>query len=462
MLALSAPGFPLMPRATAENLYTSPPSTATTETSVQRFRGVNGETLPSTNTPRWLLIEHVLQRYRDVWVPIETYPFLDVDVARIEAHCVQVNEFPVFANGYMMQNIRPNEGGSRLLSMFMGGGLDAGMSPHGKVIVEGIANPRANWMMYFNDPFYVGMHPFAALGTKYIYFDSNGSYQRTFGELVTVDGYSRPRSTHVDFDPLADMARAYHDRYINGQRDAPCDVGRLSALLDAIFVENEKILAAATEHHYSHAPFERPFDYDAPTLTRYGRLTHDAAGLPRIELSFALLHYEKALREFDSLKIAAQAHNTEVAFFHGVYCVVAVAACIEAIANKLVFVQTGVHPDYRDRRQPLQKINEAAVALAQTAGQTFATLVAGQSAYDSLETVRELRNTFMHAKERDEEVDAIALTSTVFTAVDEAHCRTYLQQLRLTVAHVYEYLPAFAPPIVTRDNVTWLGELEVP
>lgn len=74
-----------------------------------------------------------------------------------------MEEFAVFANGRMMQNIRPDEGGSRLLAAFMGGGLDAGMSPNAKVIVEGVANPLAHWMMYFNDPFYVGMHPFAAV-----------------------------------------------------------------------------------------------------------------------------------------------------------------------------------------------------------------------------------------------------------------------------------------------------------
>jgi hypothetical protein len=429
---------------------------------VQRFKGVNSEILPSTDNPGWLLIEHVLQRYRDVWVPIEAYPFLAVDLARVEAHCAEAGEFAVFANGRMMQNIRPDEGGSRMLSVFMGEGVDAGMSPDAKVIVEGLANARAHWMMYFNDPFYVGMHPFAALGTQYIYIDGNGSYQRTFGELVIVNGYSRPSSTHVDFDPLAEMVRIYHDKYINGQREAPCEIARLSALLDAIFVENEKIMTAATQHHRSRAPIETSFDYAAPTLTRYGRLTHDIAGLPRIELSFALLHYEKALRELDSVKAAARASSTEAAFFHGVYCVVAVAACIEAIANKLVFQQTGTHPDHRDRRQPLQKLNESAAALARAAGQAFVPLTTGLPAYDGLDTVRELRNKFMHAKERDEEIDPVALTSTVFTSVDEEHCRTYLRQLRLGIVHVYNQLPALAPPIVTRENVKWLGDLEVP
>ena len=46
-------------------------------------------------------------------------------------------------------------------------------------------------------------------------------------------------------------------------------------------------------------------------LPAMGDLTHDAARLPRIELSFALLHYEMALREFDEIKAAVKARNTE-------------------------------------------------------------------------------------------------------------------------------------------------------
>ncbi|HGH7300653.1 TPA: hypothetical protein ACHQOR_005261 [Pseudomonas aeruginosa] len=111
----------------------------------------------------------------------------------------------------------------------------------------------------------------------------------------------------------------------------------------------------------------------------------------------------------------------------------------------------------------MQKINEAGAALAQAAGRTFAPLTAGQPPHDALEIVRELRNAFMHAKERDEEVDPVALTSTVFTAVDEGRCRGYLRTLRLAVAQVYDQLaPEHAPPIVTRENVKWLGDLEVP
>lgn len=209
---------------------------------MQRYQGTNGEVLPDTNRPDWLVVEHVLQRYGDVWVLIETYPFLSVDVARVEAHCAKIRECIVFANGRLMQNIRPEEGGSRLLSAMMGGGIDAGMSPDAQVIVEGIANPRAQWMMYFNDPFGIGMFPFAALGTQYICLDGSSSYQRTFGDLVIVDGYSRPRSQYVDFDPLAELAQTFHREYINGPREEPRDMARLAGLLDAMFVENEKVL----------------------------------------------------------------------------------------------------------------------------------------------------------------------------------------------------------------------------
>lgn len=77
--------------------------------------------------------------------------------------------------------------------------------------------------------------------------------------------------------------------------------------------------------------------------------------------------------------------------------------------------------------------------------------------------MRELRNAFMHAKERDEKVDPVALTSTVFTAVDDNCCRDYLRNLRLAVAHVFDQLaPEHPAPIVTRENVDWLGGIELP
>ncbi len=127
-----------------------------------------------------------------------------------------------------------------------------------------------------------------------------------------------------------------------------------------------------------------------------------------------------------------------------------------------MYQQTGAHPDYSDKRQPLKKLNDAATAIAHKAGKVFVTLAAGNPAYDALDRVRELRNAFMHAKERDEAIDPVALTSVVAAELDENHCRNFLRQLRQGVANVYDQLPDLTPPIVTREDVKWLGEFEIP
>ena len=179
-------------------------------------------------------------------------------------------------------------------------------------------------------------------------------------------------------------------------------------------------------------------------------------------MSFALLHYETAITEFDAVKRHHASGNLNDAFRHGVSCLVAVAACIEAIANRLVFLQTGAHPTHRDKRQPLTKLNDGAAALVTRRGGTYVPLTAGEITYDTLDSVRNIRNSFMHAKELETDIDLSTSTSMILTSIDEAHCRNYLRQLRLAVNHVFSQLPHLAPPIVTRENVIWMGNLEVP
>ena len=427
-----------------------------------QFRTLEGKIIASTDDDLWLKIEHVLQRYRDVWVPTEDFPYLSIDQMLVNKYCAAVNDFVVFSSAQLYQNIRKEELGHRMISMLAGPGITAGFSPSGKVFVEGIANLRANCLMFFNDPFLVGMHPFSALNTHYICVDENHIYQRKFGDLIVMDKYSRPDSPYVDFSPLAILTKQFHCEYLNGLRDQPKDIQGLAMLLDKIFVENLKIHEAAKVHHDEAIPHERIFNYDAPRLTKYGRLTHDDVGAPQVEVSFVLLHYEKAIREFNAIKVAQQMGNTDAAFLHGVYCIVAAAACIEAIANKLVLMATSIHPDRKDKRQPVEKINDAASALAANYGRIFKPLIQGQATYEVLNKLRVARNSFMHAKELETDIDSSTLTSVVVASVEEFVCKDYLKQLRLAVVHVYEQLPEYASPIVTKDNVKWLGDLEVP
>ncbi|HEX9395659.1 MAG TPA: hypothetical protein VF943_02860 [Burkholderiales bacterium] len=394
---------------------------------------------------------------------MKKHPYLAINAAKITEYLGSTSTFAVFSQTTAYQNVSREEFGYRLITALIPPSVTAGFSPQSSVIVEGKANPQSHGFFRFNDPLNIGMHPYAALGTKYIYIDHADIYQHTIGDLDVSGRFSRPRSIVVNFDLLADLQRKLHEVYIGTpHKEDLKSTEDLEKLLDNIFQENHKILQAAEAHHQSLAPYTAKYNYKAPLLTKYGRLTHSAVGTPKIEIVFALLHYEKAIEEFNLLKIAKQQGNNDMAFNHGVYCVVAAAACIEAVANSLVFSATGVHPSHTDKRQPLRKMNESAVILAGKAKTSYTPLQSGKDPYDTLDALRVARNTYMHAKELPTDVDPVASQSTELTIVDEMKCRTFLVQLRIGVGAVFSQLPSLRQPIVTQTNVKWMGEMEVP
>lgn len=430
---------------------------------METFNTVDGSTIDLGGEKVSLKVEHVLQKYRDTWLVVKKHPYLAIDKVKVDEYIRQLVEFPVFTQSILYQNIAREEIGQRLIAKLASPGITAGFSAKSDVLVEGRANPQAHGIITINNALYIGMHPFCALGTKYIYVDADYMYQHTIGELVIVNKHSRPSSSFFDFNPLAELLNEFHTKYINGNRRDLTETQELEKLLDNIFVENGKAIVVAETHHKSLSPYTAAHDYKAPLLTKYGRLTHDhATGTPRIEISFALLHYEKAIREFHLVKQASASGVVDDAFSHGVFCVIALAACIEAISNNLVFFDTGTHPTYKDRRKPLEKINDAGSALSARYGRTFSPLLSGQTIYDAIDSIRVMRNMFMHAKELETDIEPTTQQSIRVVAVDEAKCRDYLKQLRLGVALIFNQLPEIAAPIVTRENVKWLGNLEVP
>lgn len=265
----------------------------------------------------------------------------------------------------------------------------------------------------------------------------------------------------VDFDPLADLSEALHRDAFSGANVEPTDPAKLSELLNAIFAQNLAILSRVAPHH-SEEPADAEFDYHPPELTRYGRLVNDVSGAPRVEIAFGLLHYERALGEFDQLKRASRESRKEATLAAGVYCIVSIAACLEAVSNKLFFLEKGRHPIFNDRGTPLEKLNASAVVVAAARGRNFVPLDSSDDRYQAMDRVRKLRNIFMHASERDEAVSADTLLAEVFDEVSEVQCRLYLRQLRLTIGHVFDQLPDIQPPIVTSEKVTWMRDIEVP
>jgi hypothetical protein len=147
---------------------------------------------------------------------------------------------------------------------------------------------------------------------------------------------------------------------------------------------------------------------------------------------------------------------------HGVYCVVAIAACLESIANFLMFHLKDRHEKGVESGSAIGRINSAARQLASNRGVSYNSLGGKRTEYQSMEQVRVLRNSFMHANESGEPIAEMLLTSTQLASVDEVACRRLLGALRLTASYVFDQLPWIGRPINTATHVRWLGEMEVP
>lgn len=211
------------------------------------------------------------------------------------------------------------------------------------------------------------------------------------------------------------------------------------------------------------SPGKASFEWQpAATFSHYSSLVPTSPRVAPTAWAFALLHYEKALHEFDALKRATTARDLERMYVHGVYCVAAVAACLEAVANRLAFDASGKHSAASESGTALGRINFAARRIASERGVTFNGLGGKRPEAVFAERIRLLHNSFVHANESGAPVNITHLTSDQMASVNEDACRGFLVNLRLTIAFVFDQIPWVTKPLVTATNVKWLGEIEVP
>lgn len=165
---------------------------------------------------------------------------------------------------------------------------------------------------------------------------------------------------------------------------------------------------------------------------------------------------------FDFRKLGDLLHGFHHARLHGVYCVVAVTACLEAVANRLAFDASGKHSAASESGTALGRINFAARRIASERGVTFNGLGGKRPEAVFAERIRLLRNSFVHANESGAPVNITHLTSDQMASVNEDACRGFLANVRLTIAFVFDQIPWVTKPLVTATKVKWLGEIEVP
>ncbi|WP_426805136.1 hypothetical protein [Stenotrophomonas sp. SrG] len=370
--------------------------------------------------------------------------------------------FPVFSSGQLWQNLSPRDLGARIVTGLGVSGVTAGIGSNSRAFVEGKANAMGHFLLDWNPALVVGSTPWCAEGAHLIFVDGDDLFQYRYGELDSSGPRSRTVSDNFDFSRLVELRDRYLTKFFNGAKDSTQDLALLSSLLDETFEENGLSLDAAGRYQREVSPGIRSADYPPPRLTKYERLTHDSLDRPMSEVSFALAHYEKAIREFNGLKTHVASGRRDEAFLSGIYCVVAVAASLEAIGNYLVHSATGHHPGPADRRQPIEKINMAAAQIATVSHRGYASIGRGDQLYEVLDRVRQLRNRFMHAKESADDIDASVQSSVLSALIDEGSCRLYLGSLRGWIHDVFEQIPEVSRPIVTDSRHVWMGELEVP
>ena len=195
---------------------------------------------------------------------------------------------------------------------------------------------------------------------------------------------------------------------------------------------------------------------------------HDKEGEPRVEHNLALLHYKKAIEEFDCAKNAEASGNDEQKVIHGAYCIIALGAFIEAAANRAYFVSKGSHDIRTDKRTSTVRLLCEAEQIAKSrdddSQRRFKRLKQSSKGYGALEEVRQIRNKLIHATEVAFLIDQGVGTSELIAGLSVENCRRLLSLVRKALIHIVEQVPEIGLQVRLDDNdkVRWLGEWEVP
>lgn len=414
-----------------------------------------------------LRLEYSLQHDRDVWRPTREYPYLEIDGEALAKHIMEHRRITVLGSGFVIQNLRSEDARRILAARMVGGGVDAGISSTGHHLALGAVNPNAFHYMAFNSPFMIGVHSYLAQSPWLVVVEEDGSlYQYEVAELRVREKRSYPHSEVLPLETIDGLGREFWDSYIRRRNPLGEDgVGEVSEFLDRLFQANGMVHREALLHHLRNRESRPKFDYEAPILTTFGRLVHDDEGKPAIEHNLSVLHYRKAIQEYNAAKVADTEGRRDDAVIHGVYCVVALAAAVESVANKVFFVSRGAHVDRTEDRSPLDRLLAEAESITKARPdkekRRFRRLKQSSDEAKAIEEVRQLRNSFSHAVELAVDIDPMSQQSQLLSAVSVENCQRLVNLTRLGLRHVLDQLPEVRDTI-SLNGLVWLGDLEVP
>lgn len=240
------------------------------------------------------------------------------------------------------------------------------------------------------------------------------------------------------------------------------ELAELDRFISDVFDTNRKVLKEAQLYHLRHKDREPRYMHPAPILTPFGRLMHDRDGKPSVEHNLALLHYTKAIEEFNCAKYAEDGGDEKRRVIHGAYCIIALAAFVETAANKAYFVSQESYNVATDNRTSTERLLSEAEQIARRQKRKFRRLKKSSEKYAALEDVRQIRNKLIHATEVAVPIEQETQTSELIARLTVVTCRRMLSLVRKALVHILDQVPEIGLQVRLDDRVNWLDDLEVP
>ena len=302
-----------------------------------------------------------------------------------------------------------------------------------------------------------------AEGIWLLVLDEGQPYQYAVAKLDSSESHSFPVSKSLPLEPYRELQSHFRERYRQSRKPLNADeLAELDEFISTVFEANKEVLREAELYHLRLKDKKSQYTHPAPWLTPFGRLVHDKEGEPSIEHNLALLHYTKAIEEFNCAKKAKDSENDEREVIHGAYCIIALAAFIEAAANRAYFVSKGSHVVSTDNQHSTDRLLSEAERIARQRHRRLKRLKQSSEEYRALEKVRQIRNKLIHATEVAVPIDQGVGASELVACLTVENCRRLLSLVRKALVHIVEQVPEIGLQVRLDDKVKWLGEWEVP
>jgi len=426
-------------------------------------------TLVNESSVSYIKLYYILQFHQDCWMLTRKWPYCRINLDRVlDLMNSEIRYFAAFPRTALFQNISISDFGKRIGGMLIGGGTDGGIGSEGEHFVQGVPNPQSHF--FFDPPnLFSSWSQIFFPGQFSLICSGDGILSQYIVNKVD-DGSGKIRHPfNFDYRAINYLQEVYLDEFYRNRIEL--DDERFSMheeLLGDVFCENRRIIEEGIAHYLSNRDDNPRHNTPSPNPLKFGRIVYDSNEEKlKIKNNFSLLHYEKAILEYNHLLNSSDHDKSAI---HGAYCIIALGAMIEALSNRIYFHSNHTSRPRDEKRTPIDRIqDEAATIIARSSIRKarglplqFKKIFETSPEYLAIEEVREIRNSLMHFNEELFYIDENTGLSLQNTSFSIENCRRLMRLTREGLVSIMKQLPEVESPIVIQPNVSWMGSLEVP